>query len=154
MSSNTTATQDHLGMFYERATRTLDKMASKQIKKPLNYNDSLDEDIQRYIGEFLSPYESYDWELACQGEEVLAMIEEEYCQEDDTWDWRDEPRQDWEDDFDLYQDWEPSEDDFHDEDERCDDDDDDRYEDYGDCYVDEYGERVHNARFSACGYRR
>jgi len=124
MASNTTTTQD------------------SQDHKPLNYIDVLDENIQGLIGEYLSPYQSYDWELACQGEEVLAMIEKEYYQEDETRDWRDDPRrdwEDWEDDFDLYQEWEQ-------------DNEDDMYEDYGDCYVNEYGERVHNARFSADGY--
>jgi hypothetical protein len=142
MASNTTTTQDsqdHLGMFYERAIRTLDKIDSTPINKPLNYIDVLDENIQGLIGEYLSPFQSYDWELACQGEEVLAMIEEEYYQEDETRDWRDDPRQDWEDDFDLYQEWEQE-------------NEDDMYEDYGDCYVNEYGDRVHNARFSAGGY--
>ena len=143
MASYSTATtqgsQDPLAMFYDRAMRALDKMDSTPIAKPLNYIDSLDENLQRYISEFLSPYESYDWELACQGEDILTMIEEEY-DEDETRDWRDEPRQDWEDDFDLYQDWEQGyeEDDY---------DEDDRY-DYGDCFVDDYGSRIHNARFS------
>lgn len=130
MASNTTATKDPLAMFYDRAIRALDKMDSTPTSKNLNYIDSLSEDLQNYISVFLSPCESYDWELACQGEEILAMVEEEY-EEDETRDWRDDPRQDWEDDFDLYQDWDESEDD-----------------DYGDCYVNKYGERIHNARFS------
>jgi hypothetical protein len=129
MAYNINATrdsQDHLGKFYERAIR-----ASTPIEKPLNHIDSLNQDIQKYIGDFLSPCQSYDWELACQGEEVLALLEdEEYYKEDLTKDWRDDPRQDWEDDFDLYQDWEQDSEDegYYD----------DRYENYGDCYVDEY----------------
>lgn len=138
-TATTHGSQDPLAMFYDRAMRTLDKMETTPIAKPLNYIDSLDENLQRYISEFLSPYESYDWELACQGEEILAMIEEEY-DEDETRDWRDEPRQDWEDDFDLYQGWEQG----YDEN----DYEEDKYEDYGDCMVDDYGNRIHNVRFS------
>lgn len=79
----TQGSQDQLGKFYNRAIRALDQMDSTPITKPLNYIESLDENLQRYISEFLSPCESYDWELACQGEEILALIEEEY-DEDNT----------------------------------------------------------------------
>ena len=97
-------------MFYERSIRMLDKMAASTPpkNKPLNYIDTLNQDIQQLISEYLPASTSCDWELACQGEDILAMIEEEeYYREDETMVWEESE----DDDFDLYQDLEESEDD-------------------------------------------
>tara|TARA_B110000971_G_C19617899_1_gene323403 strand:+ start:266 stop:514 length:249 start_codon:yes stop_codon:yes gene_type:complete len=78
-----------------------------------NYIEKLNMDIQGYIGRYLAPQTDHDWNLACQGDDIVNWVIEEMENEEDlTKDWRDDGRGDWEDDFDLHDHWDETDDDY------------------------------------------
>ena len=100
-----------------------------------NRIDNLDWNILELIGSMIDTEKKWIWELACHGYNTIFQYyrnkyleaeereNEEMNYDLDRWASHDT------EDFDLYENW------------------------YGDCYVNNYGERIHNTRFSADEFR-
>ena len=69
-----------------------------------NYIEKLDNDIQGYLAKYLPPKAQYNWNLACQGDNIMNWIDGT-VDEDLSQDWREDGRGDWEDAFDWDESW-------------------------------------------------